>query len=129
MVPQKVENKSYSGGALVFWMNQKGSKKEGGFSMSQVSYVSQCYYCGKDTKVLSEKVNDSHDMKTLQLNCGHTITVAVIQSLSRYSTSELKARLRYNKKMVKLRNISKAYRESAEQFILMLEAELKDRGA
>lgn len=92
---------------------------------------SLCYYCPSGTKernVLSETVNDSKDMKTLKLDCGHTITTAIIQDLSHFSTSELKTRLRYNKRMVKLKNISKAYRESAAKFIPTLEAELKDRG-
>jgi hypothetical protein len=91
--------------------------------------MAQCYYCSNEAKVLSEKVNTSGDLKTLQLDCGHTITVAVIQRLSHFSTSELKTRLRYNKGLAKRHNISKATRESVASFIPLLEAELKDRRA
>jgi hypothetical protein len=89
----------------------------------------QCYYCLKDAKALSEKVNASGDLKVLQLDCGHTINVAVIQKLSHFSTSELQKRLRYNKGLAKMRNISKVTRESVVSFIPVLEAELADRRA
>ena len=91
--------------------------------------MAQCYYCLADSKVLSEKVNASGDLKILQLDCGHTINVAVLQGLSHFSTQELQTRLRYNKRLAKMRNISKVTRESVASFIPVLEAELKDRRA
>jgi hypothetical protein len=86
-------------------------------------------FCCSSAKVVSEKVSDSGEMKTLTLSCGHTINVAVLQSLSHFSTSELQTRLRYNKRLAKMRNISKVTRESVASFIPVLEAELKDRRA
>jgi hypothetical protein len=91
--------------------------------------MAQCFYCSSEANVLSERVNASGDLKTLKLDCGHTVTVAVILSLSRFSTSELKSKLSYEKRLLKMRNIGKLARDGAEKYIVALEAELKDRRA
>lgn len=90
--------------------------------------VGHCFDCGAETTIVSEKPNVAGDMKTLTFGCGHTLSVGVVLSLSHLSTKELKTRLRYNQRMVKLKNICRTYRDSAAEFIPKLEAELKDRG-
>jgi len=93
------------------------------------AYVPQCYYCGKDTEVLSTLENSAGDMITLKLNCGCIITVPIIQKLSSLTTSELQKKLRYCKHLVDMRNVCKSTRDSALNFIPKLEAELADRRA
>jgi hypothetical protein len=66
-------------------------------------------------------------LKTVTLDCGHTFSVAVILSLSRFSTVELKNKLNYQKRLAKMKNLSKLTRECAERYIVELEAELKGR--
>jgi hypothetical protein len=97
--------------------------------MSVVLAERYCPNCAVTKKVVSEVVVSNGELKTLSFECGHSDTVAVIQGLSHFSTSELKARLRYNKGLAKMRNISKATRESVASFIPLLEAELADRRA
>jgi hypothetical protein len=91
--------------------------------------VAQCFYCSAEAEVLSERVNASGDLKTLELSCGHRNTVAIIQSLSRFSTAELKKKISDTKQLAKLRNISKATHEAAVAYLAQLEAELADRRA
>ena len=89
----------------------------------------QCIYCSKDSKVLLETLNASGDLKTVTLDCGHTFGVAVIVVLSSLSLYELKRRLLESKRRVAMRNSCKSTRESARNYIPLLEAELKSRRA
>ena len=90
--------------------------------------LSYCPRCYADRTVISEALNKTGDLRTLQFDCGHSVTIAVIQDFSRIDSSDLKKR-RYNlKRSLKLSYISKAYRESGSKTLVLIEAELVQRG-
>jgi hypothetical protein len=87
-----------------------------------------CLSCLATKKVVSEVLNKDGDLKTIRFECGHSNTVAVVLTISRFSTSELKAKLRYMKRIISLPYTSKKCLDSSTSFIVDLEAELKKRG-
>ena len=90
--------------------------------------MGQCFDCGAETSV-SEKFNPAGDIKTVTFGCGHTFTMGVELSLSRFSEAELRSQLRYANRLAQMQNTRKATRESAQSYVIALEAELKARRA